>query len=176
MTITSARGGFSTDEHLRIDREGHDRSGRGAAKPDLTPEEEKKVEELRKRDAEVRRHEQAHRSAAGSYARSGPKYEFETGPDGQRYAVAGEVDIDTAPVPDDPKATMEKARIVKRAALAPENPSAQDRRVAQEADKMLADAQRELAPKNLGGSSSGNYDARGRKSAQAATSSFHIAA
>ncbi|MEM8488967.1 MAG: putative metalloprotease CJM1_0395 family protein [Bacteroidota bacterium] len=109
-----------------------------------TPEEEKEIEELEDRDAEVKRHEQAHFQAGGKYA-STPKYEYQTGPDGKRYAVGGSVDIDMSEVPDDPQATLEKARVIKRAALAPEDPSVQDRKVAREADQMAARAQRQLS-------------------------------
>ncbi|MCZ6820198.1 MAG: putative metalloprotease CJM1_0395 family protein [Calditrichaeota bacterium] len=112
---------------------------------DLTAEEQKKVKELKKRDAEVRRHEQAHKAAAGQYAKGGPKFEFETGPDGRQYAVGGEVSIDTSEVANDPEATIRKAEAIKRAALAPKDPSSQDRRVAAEASRMEAKARQELA-------------------------------
>lgn len=108
----------------------------------LTEEELKQIEELKKRDAEVRRHEEAHMRTGGRYAGT-PKYDYQTGPDGKRYAIGGSVDIDTSEVPGDPEATIEKARIIKRAALAPEEPSTQDRKVAREADQMAARAQRE---------------------------------
>ena len=111
---------------------------------DLSEEEMKEVEELKKRDLEVKRHEQAHFHAAGRYA-SPPVYEYQTGPDGKRYAVGGKVPIDTSEIPGDPEATLQKARIVKRAALAPEEPSAQDQRVARKADKMAIEAQREIS-------------------------------
>jgi hypothetical protein len=116
-----------------------DESARGDIDAELTEEEEKQIEELKQRDAEVRRHEEAHFRAGGRYA-STPKYEYQTGPDGKRYAVGGSVDIDTSEIPGDPQATIEKARVIKRAALAPEEPSAQDRRVAREADQMAANA------------------------------------
>ena len=111
---------------------------------ELTEEEQKEVEELKKRDLEVKRHEQAHYQAAGRYA-SPPVYEYQTGPDGKRYAVGGKVPIDTSEIPGDPEATLQKARIVKRAALAPEEPSSQDQRVARKADKMALEAQREIS-------------------------------
>ena len=47
-------------------------------------------------DREERQHEQAHLSAAGGHARGGPSYQYETGPDGKRYAVGGEVSIGEA--------------------------------------------------------------------------------
>lgn len=110
---------------------------------EFTPEEEEEIEKLRDRDQEVRRHEQAHFQAAGNYA-SPPKYEYQTGPDGRRYAVGGSVEIDTSEITGDPEATLTKARVVKRAALAPEEPSAQDRKVARQADRMAAEAQKEI--------------------------------
>ncbi len=99
----------------------------------LSEEERRLLNELRARDAEVRAHEQAHLSAAGPDANGAPTFEFQTGPDGRQYAVGGEVSIDTSPVPGDPEATARKAQTVKRAALAPRDPSAQDRQVAAQA-------------------------------------------
>ena len=98
----------------------------------LTDEELAQVERLRDRDREVRAHERAHAAVGGQYA-SAPTYEYETGPDGKRYAVGGSVSIDTSPVDGDPEATIEKMRIVQAAALAPAQPSAQDRAVAADA-------------------------------------------
>ena len=96
----------------------------------------------------MRAHEQAHVAAAGPYARGGPKYEYERGPDSRRYAVGGEVSIDTSPVSRDPEATIQKAQVVKRAALAPAEPSGQDRQVAAEASRMEAEARREIAKRD----------------------------
>ena len=115
---------------------------------EYTPEEEEEIEKLKERDQEVRRHEQAHFQAAGNYA-SPPKYEYQTGPDGKRYAVGGSVEIDMSEVTDDPEATLSKARVIKRAALAPEEPSAQDRKVAREADRMAVEAQKQISEQRL---------------------------
>ncbi|MBX2821960.1 MAG: hypothetical protein KTR29_19855 [Rhodothermaceae bacterium] len=115
---------------------------------EFTPEEEKEIEKLKDRDREVRRHEQAHFQAAGNYA-SPPKYEYQTGPDGKRYAIGGSVEIDMSAVTDDPEATLNKARVIKRAALAPEEPSAQDRKVAREADRMATQAQKEITEQRM---------------------------
>ncbi|WP_051678472.1 putative metalloprotease CJM1_0395 family protein [Thiomicrospira pelophila] len=102
------------------------------------------LSQLRARDQEVRTHEQAHLSAAGQYATSGIKYSYQTGPDGQRYAVGGSVGIDTSPVAGDPEATLQKARVVQRAALAPAEPSGQDMKVAAQASQMMMQAQLEI--------------------------------
>ena len=113
----------------------------------LSEEEAAQVDELEKRDREVRQHEQAHLAAAGPYARGGASYTYQSGPDGKRYAVGGEVQIDTAPVPNDPQATISKMQVVRRAALAPAEPSGQDRKVAAEASQKEQQARAELTAK-----------------------------
>lgn len=94
-------------------------------------------------DREVRNHEQAHAAVGGQYA-GAPRYEYERGPDGVNYAVAGEVSISTSAINGDPEGTIEKARIVLQAALAPAEPSAQDRKVAADAAQLKTEAQAEL--------------------------------
>ncbi len=103
------------------------------------------VAELAAIDARVRAHEAAHRAAAGELARGG-SYTYKTGPDGRAYAVAGEVGIDAAVIRGDPAATLAKMLQVERAALAPADPSPQDRRVAAlAAPRGAAEARAELA-------------------------------
>lgn len=109
----------------------------------LTPEQKEIVTKMRARDAEVRRHEQAHASVGGQYA-GAPSYTYQTGPDNKRYAIGGEVPIDVSPVKDDPEATIEKMEIVKAAALAPAEPSGADRRVAALAESIRAQATADL--------------------------------
>jgi hypothetical protein len=109
---------------------------------DLTPEEETRVRDLKKRDAEVKQHEQAHASVGGPYAGS-PSYQYTRGPDGKRYAVSGEVPID-ASAEREPEQTIRKMEIVIRAALAPAEPSPQDRQVAAQASQTRSEAQAEL--------------------------------
>jgi hypothetical protein len=110
----------------------------------LTDEELKELATLKKSDREVRAHELAHMMAGGSLVRKGASYQYEMGPDGVRYAVSGEVSIDTSPVEDDPAATIAKMEKVKRAALAPAEPSAQDRSVAASASQIETAARQEL--------------------------------
>lgn len=102
------------------------------------------IADLAARDREVRAHEQAHAAVGGVFAGS-PSYTTEQGPNGVRYAVAGEVSISTSPVAGDAQATIRKADIVRRAALAPADPSAQDRAVAAKATQMKIKALAELA-------------------------------
>ncbi|MBT5550928.1 MAG: catalase [Nitrospina sp.] len=111
---------------------------------ELSEEERRILNELQARDAEVRAHEQAHLAAAGPYANGAPTFEFQTGPDGRQYAVGGEVSIDASPVSGDAEATVRKAQTIKRAALAPSDPSAQDRQVAAQAAQLEAQARQEV--------------------------------
>lgn len=86
-------------------------------------------------------------AAGGGLVRGGATYGYTRGPDGKQYAVSGEVSLDTSPVPDNPAATLQKAQQIKAAAMAPANPSPQDRRVAAEAGAMALKAAAELAQK-----------------------------
>jgi hypothetical protein len=114
---------------------------------DPTSSEYRELRSMKQRDREVRQHEQAHVAAGGAHVLGGARFGYETGPDGRRYAVSGEVSIDSAPVPGDPEATIRKMQVVRSAALAPAEPSAQDRAVAVEAARTETEAraqQREM--------------------------------
>jgi len=127
----------------------------------LTEEQRLEVQKLKDRDREVRNHEQAHLSAAGGIAVSGASFTFAIGPDGQRYAVGGEVSIDTSTVPNNPEATLRKAETIRRAALAPAQPSAQDYNVASKAAAMARKASLEMLRSQLPPKTSGaNLDVK----------------
>lgn len=113
-------------------------------KDGLTEEEERQVKELKKRDAEVRAHEQAHMAAAGSLAQGGPRYTFQTGPDGKRYATGGEVNI-VMKTGRTPEETIRNAQQVQAAALAASDPSPTDRQTAAAAARMAQEARQQLA-------------------------------
>ena len=114
----------------------------------LTDAERRKVEALKARDRQVREHERAHQIAGGHYA-SSPTYRTVRGPDGKSYAVGGEVRIDTSVVPNNPEATIRKMQTVKRAALAPQEPSSADRAVAAEADAKIVRARQEIQERKI---------------------------
>ena len=106
--------------------------------------ESRQLAELKQRDREVRAHEQAHVAAGGAHVTGGQTYSYQRGPDGRAYAVGGEVQIDTSPVPGEPQETIRKMQQVQQAALAPAEPSAQDRAVAAQAAQQMAQARLEL--------------------------------
>lgn len=120
------------------------KSREGEPSPQQQRLEQLEIAKLVSRDQEVRTHEQAHAAVGGRYA-GAPSYTYERGPDGKRYAVGGEVGIDTSPIPSDPEATLRKMEVVIRAALAPAEPSAQDRQVAAQAQAQMAEARAQLA-------------------------------
>ena len=111
---------------------------------EFSEEEQTQIRDLKARDTEVRRHEEAHARVGGQYAGQ-PTYTYQTGPDGKRYAIGGEVSIDVSPVPDDPQATIAKMDVVIAAALAPAEPSGQDRKVASQAASQRLEATADLA-------------------------------
>lgn len=110
---------------------------------ELSVEEKKEVQELKQIDTEVKNHEAAHKAAAGGLSVKSASFGYTIGPDGKRYATSGEVSIDTSIVPDDPDATILKMQTVQRAALAPAEPSGQDRKVASQAARAEAQARSE---------------------------------
>ena len=122
--------------------------GQAQAPGELTKEQLDVVQALQARDREVRAHEQAHKSVGGALA-GAVSYTYQSGPNGQRYAVGGEVPIDASPISGDPAATIRKMNIVRAAATAPIDPSAQDLRVAATASRVLAQAQKDLLAENI---------------------------
>ncbi len=106
-------------------------------------QQERIINELQRRDKEVRSHELAHAAVGGSFT-GAPNYSFKTGPDGQKYAVGGEVSVDLSTVAGNPTATIAKMQKVHAAALAPANPSVQDTQVAASAIQIILQAQSEL--------------------------------
>jgi hypothetical protein len=122
-------------------------AGVTATKPNgepLTEEDQSRIRELESADRKVRQHEQAHMAAGGSLVTSSASYTYTQGPDGKRYATGGEVGIDTSEGRT-PEETLTRARQIRRAALAPVDPSPQDRNVAAAASQMEMQALQEIA-------------------------------
>lgn len=105
--------------------------------------EQPELDDLQRRDREVRKHEQAHAAVGGQYA-GPPRYEYTHGPDGKRYITDGEVSIDVTEEKT-PEQTLRKMEQVRSAAMAPDQPSAQDLRVAAEAQQKAGEARSEIS-------------------------------
>ena len=108
----------------------------------LTVEERRQVEALRAKDAAVRASQQAHLAEAGGLAQS-VVYSYQIGPDGQSYAIAGEVQLAALPggTPQDRQAEGQR---LQQAALAPAAPSTDDQATAARAGAMEESARQAL--------------------------------
>lgn len=152
---------------------------------DKEQEEQEKVASLQARHQEVVTHEQAHKAAGGQHA-GAVSYDYEKGPDGRSYAVSGEVSIDVSPISGEPQATIQKMQQVRRAALAPANPSSQDRYVASQASKTeqmarseLSDETQQIAtskPAENSGSKASNDAVQGSSKSRSEYSNAHTVA
>lgn len=139
----SGLGETKSATNAKVSADESERTGGLSGTREISEEAQREVDELKQRDREVRAHEQAHVAAAGRYANGGPQFEFTTGPDGRQYATGGHVNIDVGPA-NTPEATLVKAQVIRRAALAPPEPSSQDRAVAAAATQLERDARRQL--------------------------------
>jgi hypothetical protein len=113
ITINSISSGYDTERTslLQSGKENEEKKVFSGTK-ELSEKDQKIIRALEKIDADVKAHEAAHQAAAGGLAR-GKSFGYTVGPDGKRYAVSGEVKIDTSPVPNNPQATIAKMQIVR---------------------------------------------------------------
>ena len=138
-----AEGRMSVSEGARESLEAEVNSSANAPETgELTQAEEEIVRELRQMDRRVREHEQAHMAAGGGLTGSA-SYSYTSGPDHVQYATGGEVSIDLSEG-ENPQETIRRAQIIQRAALAPGDPSPQDRSVAAKGARMEMAALAEL--------------------------------
>jgi hypothetical protein len=138
MAIDRVGGNSALSGYERMGADFHTESNRT-----LSPEEQQQVNRLKAIDRKVHAHEQAH-MAAGSGITGGASFQYVRGPDGRQYAVAGEVSINVS-AGQSPESTIERARQIQAAALAPVDPSPQDRAVAAAAAQMMSQARAELS-------------------------------
>jgi hypothetical protein len=124
------------------DQSGPNQSGQDQQSQEQSEQELAIIRDLSARDREVRAHEQAHASVGGQYA-GAASFTYQRGPNGVSYAVGGEVPI-SAPSGGDAQSRLQAAEQIKRAALAPANPSAQDRQVAAQAAQTATQARAEI--------------------------------
>lgn len=91
----------------------------------------------------VKQHEQAHMSVGGGLV-SAARFSYTVGPDGRRYVAGGEVSI-SIPSSNKEEDNIQTFERVKRAALAPADPSPQDIKTAAMASALLTAAYQKLA-------------------------------
>lgn len=115
----------------------------------VVPEEQKKddpqvqqeITLLRSIEEKVKAHEAAHKAAGGAIT-GAVSYSYTRGPDGKNYITGGEVPISVSPGKT-PQETARRMQQVIQAALAPADPSPQDRAVAAQAATIAQNARQQ---------------------------------
>jgi hypothetical protein len=141
LPLYGATGKFSADDKSK----GSNTPGEAKKAPDPQndPRIQAVVARLKAIEEKVKAHEAAHKTVGGTL--TGPiSYTYTRGPDGKSYITGGEVPIkiSTGKTPQETVAHMEQ---VIRAALAPADPSPQDRAVASQASSVQQQARMEMA-------------------------------
>jgi len=107
------------------------------------PQVQAEIARLKSTEEKVKAHEAAHKSAGGTM--TGPvSYTYTRGPDGRNYISGGEVPISISSG-NTPQETISRMQQVIQAALAPADPSPQDRAVAAQAAALQQQARQEAA-------------------------------
>lgn len=120
------------------------------------PQIQAQIARLKANEEKIKAHEAAHKAAGGNLA--GPaSFTYTKGPDGRSYITGGEVQINisSGKTPDE---TISRMQQVIRAALAPADPSGQDRAVAAQAASQLAQAQTQKAQEDQPGVRAGREE------------------
>lgn len=108
------------------------------AEGENTPQVQQVISRLQATEIKVKAHEAAHKAAGGAI--TGPvSYSYSRGPDGKSYVTGGEVSISVSSAKT-PEETVRRMEQVIRAALAPADPSPQDRAVAAKAAALAQQA------------------------------------
>lgn len=114
----------------------------GDSREKQDPQVQAQILALKAIEEKVKAHEAAHKSAGGTI--TGPvSYSYTRGPDGKNYITGGEVPISVSPGKT-PQETISRMQQVIRAALAPADPSPQDRAVAAQAATQQQEARQQL--------------------------------
>ncbi len=143
VTTAAAGAVVQTSQGIRLPGDRVTLSGQtaGGVKGRDDPQVTRQIDRLKSNEEKVKAHEAAHKAAGGSLTGE-VSYSYTLGPDGRSYITGGEVQIDTSPG-QTPQETVTKMQQVIRAALAPADPSAQDRSVAAQAASQMTQAQQE---------------------------------
>ena len=114
---------------------------------DLDPAQRAALDDLRRRDQQVRQEERAHAAVAGDLA--GPiSYVTQRGPDGRLYAIGGSVPIEARVATGDPAEARRLGARVAAAAQAATNPSGADLTAARRGYGLLGQAERSASERS----------------------------
>lgn len=136
--------------------------------------EQQYVRELAAIDANVRAHEAAHIGAGAGVVSGGATFGYTRGPDGKMYATSGEVPI-SMKEGRTPEETIQNARQIVSAAMAPADPSPQDYKVAASAAQTEIQARSEQAREQAEAIKEQTKDSDNTQNTQEAESAFKSA-
>lgn len=145
--VSSGEKTAGAENNTQNNTQNSDKNGAQKNIGELSQEEQRLVNELQAADTNVRAHEAAHMAAGGGLT-SPASYTYERGPDNKMYAVAGEVGISTGGG-NTPQESLNKAQTIRRAALAPADPSPQDLKVAAQATSMEMSARAQIMAEKM---------------------------
>jgi len=114
-----------------------------SSEADFVQTQLKVVQQLAAVDREAKAYEQMDAAIVRSDT-TNPGFDYESSLDRPIYSVSGQASIDTSAVENDPRATLEKAQVIIRAALSAAEPSAADRQVVSQAKALALQAMSEL--------------------------------
>ncbi|HOP62134.1 MAG TPA: putative metalloprotease CJM1_0395 family protein [Spirochaetota bacterium] len=129
--------------------------------PDEQDSSEQRVtEQLKARDREVRQHEAAHSRSPELIKVGATRFDYTIGPDGKAYATGGKVTLSTGSART-PEEALSKAEALKKAAMAPGEPSSKDFQAMNAAVAMEHEARNRIYSDSKKNEQSGNPELKG---------------
>lgn len=108
-----------------------DRKSKSKNEKELSEDKEELVKDLENRDTQPH-----HVAAAAGYVRGRIHYEFQTGPDGLKYAIGNHVELDTSAIPNESEKTIQEPQVIRQTLLAGGEASSSDIELASAASSM----------------------------------------
>jgi hypothetical protein len=133
--IAAKRRQLEIDRLVREEKDAKD-AGAPVDARGLTVREAALIIELERMDRDVRDHKMAHYFGAQPHT-AFPEYWYVRGPLGRRYAASGITRFDASVIEGDVPGSIVKLQKLRRAALAPREPSEEDRRVVAAIDQLI---------------------------------------
>jgi hypothetical protein len=144
-------------------------AGTGSTGTVLSAQQKAQIAQFKLLDQTARADVDAQERAAGAYGGT-VDYQYERGPDGTLYAVAGDVSLNVQPVPNNPAATLAAMQTITNAALSVVPPTAQDLLAVREAAQYTATAEAALHATQAGTATNTNAGTTTGATAQTAQS------
>lgn len=113
-----------------------------------TIQQKQVVASMERKDRAVRAEEYAKAARLGQHGRGSPRFKFETGPNGHRYATEGQLAVNTREG-STPEVSIRKARAIKSASLTVGKVTTTDRKMAAQALLLEMQARSKIVKENL---------------------------